>query len=55
MLLGQIDGPLFMLLLVSENTAKESTGVLIARFNNQSDRSFHATKFSKKQVVSMVK
>ena len=43
-----------MLLLVSENTAKESTGVLIARFNNQSDRSFHGTKFSKKQVVSYV-
>ena len=31
----------FVLLLVSKNTAKESTCVFIARFNNESDRSFH--------------
>ena len=40
-LLRQIDGPLFVLLLVSKNAAKESACIFIACFNNKSDRAFH--------------
>jgi hypothetical protein len=43
--LGQIDSPLFVfLLVVSEDTAKDSTSVLIARFDEESDRSFYGEK-----------
>ena len=41
MLLRQIDGPLFVFLLLSEDTAKYSTRVLIACFDEESDRSLY--------------
>ena len=41
MLLRQFNGPFFVFLLVSEDTAEDSPSVLIACFDEESDRSFH--------------